>query len=116
MENRIKKTYKYSEFTKTLQNNQANLVDEIVELFDDESEFIELRLRTDDGVVFILHVEKNEEKKVTLFVDRVKHASIKMSSMDGEFELNSEFLKALQEHEVDARIKVMEESESENAW
>ncbi len=112
----IKKDYKFDEFMNMLENDLKTLKDEILELFTEEDEFAEVRLRNDYNVVFILQFIKTEEGLLKVSVDRVKHASVAVRKVDGEFNFDKNFIKPLKECEIDARIRVMDEEESENSW
>jgi hypothetical protein len=116
---KIKKDYKFEEFLNSLETDIKTLKDEILELFNEETkeeEDIEIRLRNENNIVFILKIIKKEGDLLAINVDRVKHISASVKGLEGDFYLDKNFIKPLKHCEIDGNILVVTEQDNEDGW
>lgn len=113
----IKKDYPFENFIKRMEEDLKGLKDEILALFEEEERVIEVRLKNENNIVFILKFEKkSDELLLTVSIDRVKHVSVQVETIKGEYNFDKNFIKPLKECEIDGNIRVTDEEYSEDAW
>lgn len=105
----IKETFDFNTFLEKLKDRQS-FNGEILELFGD-LEMIELRVRDEKKIVYMLQVTK-AEPLLDVKIDRCKHATAKFETVDALFKLDVPLGTVLKDIQTKA-FEILEEMDDE---
>ncbi|MCV6606890.1 MAG: hypothetical protein OIF32_01665 [Campylobacterales bacterium] len=113
---KIKKDYKFEDFVDDMETAIKDLKEEILELIEEEDEFIEIRLRNENNVVYILKCMEKVENLLVVEMDRAKHAYVPIEKLEGEHSFDKNLIKPLKICNTEANIRISDEESAEDSW